>query len=110
MEKSTQISPIILYQKKVLNLFVINFDQFCFFNSFKNYYLQVFLGECKSVTKENKMPDYITDDVEISSVIENILMKQFPMNKILKFLMKKILMKKIKYTIFLIFFFIYKKR
>ena len=67
MEKSTQISPIILYQKKVLNLFVINFDQFCFFNSFKNYYLQVFLGECKYVTKENKMPDYITDDVEISS-------------------------------------------
>ena len=67
MEKSTQISPIILYQKKVLNLFVINFDQFCFFNSFKNYYLQVFLGECKSVTKEHKMPDYITDDVEISS-------------------------------------------
>ena len=67
MEKSTQISPIILYQKKVLNLFVINFDQFCFFNSFKNYYLQVFLGECKSVTKENKMPDYITHDVEISS-------------------------------------------
>ena len=67
MEKSTQISLIILYQKKVLNLFVINFDQFCFFNSFKNYYLQVFLGECKSVMKENKMPDYITDDVEISS-------------------------------------------
>ena len=67
MEKSTQISLIILYQKKVLNLFVINFDQFCFFNSFKNYYLQVFLGECKSVMKENKMPDYITDYVEISS-------------------------------------------
>ena len=67
MEKSTQISLIILNQKKVLNLFVINFDQFCFFNSFKNYYLQVFLGECKSVMKENKMPDYITDNVEISS-------------------------------------------
>ena len=27
----------------------------------------MFLGECKSVMKENKMPDYITDNVEISS-------------------------------------------
>ena len=28
----------------------------------KNYYSQVFLGECKYVVKEKKMPEYITDD------------------------------------------------
>ena len=33
----------------------------------KNYYVQVFLEECKYVFKEKKMPNYITDDIEISS-------------------------------------------
>ena len=33
----------------------------------KNYYPQVFLEECKYVVKENKMPESITDDIEISS-------------------------------------------
>ena len=28
---------------------------------------QVFLKECKHVVKEKKMPEYITDDIEISS-------------------------------------------
>ena len=33
----------------------------------KNYSLQVFLEECKSVIKEKKIPKYIIDDVEFSS-------------------------------------------
>ena len=33
----------------------------------KNYYPQVFLGGCKYVIKENKIPKYIIDDIEISS-------------------------------------------
>ena len=38
-----------------------------FFRTGKNYYPQVFLEECKYVVKEKKMPEYITDDIEISS-------------------------------------------
>ena len=37
------------------------------FRTGKNYYPQVFLEECKYVVKEKKMPEYITDDIEISS-------------------------------------------
>ena len=37
------------------------------FRTDKNYYPQVFLEECKYVVKEKKMPEYITDDIEISS-------------------------------------------
>ena len=33
----------------------------------KNYYPQAILEECKYVVKEKKMPEYITDDIEISS-------------------------------------------
>ena len=33
----------------------------------KNYYPQVLLGECKYVVVENKMPEYITNDMKISS-------------------------------------------
>ena len=33
----------------------------------KNYNLQVFLEECKYVVKEKKMPQYITENIEISS-------------------------------------------
>ena len=32
----------------------------------KNCYPQVFLEECKYVVNEKKMPEYITDDIEIS--------------------------------------------
>ena len=32
----------------------------------KNYYLQVFLGECKYFVKENKMNKFINDELEIS--------------------------------------------
>ena len=39
----------------------------CFFRTGKNYYPQVFLEECKYVVKEEKIPEYITDDIEISS-------------------------------------------
>ena len=33
----------------------------------KNYYPQVFIEECKYVAKGKKMPEYITDGIEISS-------------------------------------------
>ena len=33
----------------------------------KDWYPQVFLEECKYVVKEKKMPEYITDDIEIYS-------------------------------------------
>ena len=37
------------------------------FRAEKNYYPQVFLEECKYVVKEKKMPQYVTDDIEVSS-------------------------------------------
>ena len=37
------------------------------FRTGKNYYSEVFVEECKYVGKEKKMPEYITDDIEISS-------------------------------------------
>ena len=36
------------------------------FRTGKSYYPQVFLEECKNVFKERKMPEYITDNIEIS--------------------------------------------
>ena len=36
------------------------------FTTGKNYY-QVFLEECKYIVKEKKMPEYITDNIEISN-------------------------------------------
>ena len=41
------------------------------FRAGKNCYPQEFLGECKYVVKEKKTPEYITDNVEISSDEEN---------------------------------------
>ena len=38
-----------------------------FFRTGKNYYPQVFLEEYKYIVKEKKMPNYITDGIEISS-------------------------------------------
>ena len=52
----------------------------------KNYYPQVFLEECKNVVKEKKMPEYITDDINI-----------FPEDSDREDCDKKILMKKIMY-------------
>ena len=37
------------------------------FRTGKDYYPEVFLEECKYVTKEKKIPKYIIDDIEISS-------------------------------------------
>ena len=37
------------------------------FRTGKSYYSQVFLEECKYVVEEKKIPEYITDDIEISS-------------------------------------------
>ena len=36
------------------------------FRTGKNYCPQVFLEECKYVVKEKKMPEYITDSIEVS--------------------------------------------
>ena len=37
------------------------------FRTGKNYYPQVFLEECKYVVKEEKIPKYIIEDIEVSS-------------------------------------------
>ena len=37
------------------------------FRTGKNYYPQVFLEECKYVVKEEKIPKYIIQDIEVSS-------------------------------------------
>ena len=37
----------------------------------KNYYPHVFLEEYKYVVQEKKIPEYITDDIDISSDEEN---------------------------------------
>ena len=37
------------------------------FRTDKNYYPQVFLEEYKFAVKEKKIPNYIIDDIEISS-------------------------------------------
>ena len=33
------------------------------FRTVKNYYLQLFLKECKYIAKDKKMPEYISDDI-----------------------------------------------
>ena len=47
-------------------MFISNFID-SVFRAGKNYYPQVFFEGCKFVVKEKKMPEYITDDIEISS-------------------------------------------
>ena len=72
------------------------------FRTSNNYYLQVFLEECKHRKKDEKekrkrkrMAGYITEKQKFLLVlIDKILMEKILMNKIL---MKKILIKKIKY-------------
>ena len=61
------------------------------FRTGENYYLEVFQKECKYVFKEKRMPEYITEDIEISfndSDAENSDEENYD---------KKILMKKIRY-------------
>ena len=48
-------------------MFISNFDWFWFLLSGKNYYDQVFVEKDKYVAKEKKMPEFITEDIEISS-------------------------------------------
>ena len=71
------------------------------FRTGKNYYPQKFSEECKYILEEKKLPESITNDIEILLLIltEKILMEKFPTNKVLmyKILMKKILMKEFKY-------------
>ena len=64
MEKSAQISIIIKYII-IICLSVALIDSV--YRTNKNYYPQMFLEECKFAVKEKKMPEYITDDIEISS-------------------------------------------
>ena len=53
------------------------------FTTSKNYYPQMFLEKCKYIAKEREMPEYITDEVEISSGSDRkILMNQIPMKLI----------------------------
>ena len=56
------------------------------FRTAENYHPQEFLGECRYVIKEKKMPNYITDNVEFSSDEEHSDEEDFD---------KKIVMKKI---------------
>ena len=60
-----------MHQKETKIRFSIYFLSVILINSVfrigKNYYSQVFLEECKYVFKENKIPEYIIDDIEISS-------------------------------------------
>ena len=49
-----------------LYLFISNFDR-SVLTTGNNDYPQVLLEECKHVVKEKKMPENITDDMEISS-------------------------------------------
>ena len=57
-------------------MFVDGFDSL--FRAGKNYYLQVFLEECKYVIKEKKIHNYITDDIEISDSDEVNSDKKIP--------------------------------
>ena len=63
METSAQISIIIKYII-IICLSVAFIDSV--YRTNKNYYHQMFLEECKFAVKEKKMPEYITDDIEIS--------------------------------------------
>ena len=54
------------------------------FRTGKNYYPEVFLVERKYVVKEKKIPNYVIDDIEISSYSDSdqeILMKKIQMEK-----------------------------
>ena len=68
MEKSIQIFRKTKYQEKVLNVFFLSVILIDFvFRIGNNYHPQVFFKEFKYAFKENKMPEYITNDIEISS-------------------------------------------
>ena len=60
---------IIKYQKNVLSLFVYQSVALSnsVFRAGKNYYPQVFLEECKYISKEKKIAKYIIDDIKVSS-------------------------------------------
>ena len=79
-------------------MFSSTFDRF-WFRTGKNYYSEVFLEECKYVVKK-KMPDHITNDIELSS--DDSISKACDEensgeeNSNKKTLMKKILMNKIR--------------
>ena len=62
--KSTQIFTMIKYWKKVLSVSVILIDSV--YGTGKNYY-QVFLEEYKYPVNEKKVPEYLTDNIKISS-------------------------------------------
>ena len=63
MKISTQIMTIIKFWNYCLSVVLIDSA----ISTGKIYYPQVFLEECKYVVKEKKIPEYITEDIELSS-------------------------------------------
>lgn len=61
------------------------------FRTGKNYSPQEFLEKFKNVVKEKKMAEYITDNIEISSVESD---KDSLLKKVLITLIKKVLLRK----------------
>ena len=59
MEKSTQISAIIKYQKKALKSIC---PSVIVYRKHKDCYPEVFLEECKYVAKEKNTSKFITND------------------------------------------------
>ena len=63
MKISTQIITIIKFWNYCLSVVLIDSA----FSTGNIYYPQVFLEEWKYVVKETKIPEYITEDIELSS-------------------------------------------
>ena len=64
-------------------MLISNIDQFCF-RTDKNYYLQVFLEECKYVVKEKKFLSILMTNSDEKILIKKILIKKIIMKKIKK--------------------------
>ena len=66
--KSIQVFIMIKCQKKVSHcIWLSSILIESVFKMGKNYYPQMLLEKCSYITKEKKMPKYITDNVETSS-------------------------------------------
>ena len=50
-----------------MHLFIINLIDSVFFRTGQKCYPQVFLEKCKYVVNKKAMPEYITDNIAISS-------------------------------------------
>ena len=67
-EKLIQLLIMIKCQKNVIILFAFQWYWLALFLKMekKNYYVQVFLEECKHIVKEKEVTRHITEDLEIS--------------------------------------------